>query len=228
MIAPYRGNSVIIADARYGLGPWIMTPYKNPAHDLPINYIRIHAQNRIIIESVFGQFKRRFPLLSSKVRLHLDIIPSVIVGCFVLHNIAKHLRDRSNNSKYLCYLVYTSSIYRRFSRFYHLVLVKDYAYGFQYLLLLILNTCKYLLIFMHTSRCHPWLPGYCCRQLRRSTAGASVLYSLAERVFVLEHSFASKPFAIVREGFSSAYLNGEVPNKTTLLVSRVSLNRLLC
>jgi hypothetical protein len=101
MIAPYRGNAVIIADARYGLAP-----YKNPAHDLRINYNRIHAQNRVIIERVFGQFKTRFPLLSSKVRLHLDIIPSVIVGSFVLHNIAKHLCDRSNNSKYLCYLVY--------------------------------------------------------------------------------------------------------------------------
>jgi hypothetical protein len=53
----------------------------------------------------------------------------------------------------LCYLVYTGSIYWRFSRFCYLVLVKDYAYGFQYLLLLILNTCKYLLVFMHTSQC---------------------------------------------------------------------------
>jgi hypothetical protein len=95
MIAPYREYAVIIADARCGLAPWAMTPYKNPANDIQKNYNRIHAQNRVIVERVFGQVKRRFPLLSSKVRLHLDIIPSVIVSCFVLHNIAKHLRDRT-------------------------------------------------------------------------------------------------------------------------------------
>jgi hypothetical protein len=35
-------------------------------------------------------------------------------------------------------------------------------------------------------------------------------------VFVLEHYFASKSFAAVREAFSNAYPDKEVPNKTTL------------
>jgi hypothetical protein len=42
------------------------------------------------------------------------------------------------------------------------------------------------------------------------------MYSRAERVFILEHHFASKSFAAVREAFSNAYPDKEVPNKTTI------------
>jgi hypothetical protein len=58
--------------------------------------------------------------------------------------------------------------------------------------------------------------GNCSRQLRKSCAGANMVYSRAERVFILEHHFASKSFADVREAFSNAYPDKEVPNKTTL------------
>jgi hypothetical protein len=58
------------------------------------------------------------------------------------------------------------------------------------------------------------LLGRCSRQLRKSCARASVMYSWAERVFILEHYFASKSFAAVREAFSNAYPDKEVPNKT--------------
>jgi hypothetical protein len=36
-----------------------------------------------------------------------------------------------------------------------------------------------------------------------------------ERLIILEHYFTSKSFAAVREAFSSAYPDKEVPNKTT-------------
>jgi hypothetical protein len=38
--------------------------------------------------------------------------------------------------------------------------------------------------------------------------------SRAERMFILEHYFESKSFAAVREAFSNAYPDKEVPNKT--------------
>jgi hypothetical protein len=41
-------------------------------------------------------------------------------------------------------------------------------------------------------------------------------YSRAERVFILEHHFAFKSFAVVREAFSSAYPDKVVPTKTQL------------
>jgi hypothetical protein len=42
------------------------------------------------------------------------------------------------------------------------------------------------------------------------------VYSRAERVFILEHYSSSKSFAVVREAFSNAYPDKEVPNKTTV------------
>jgi hypothetical protein len=42
-----------------------------------------------------------------------------------------------------------------------------------------------------------------------------MVYSRAERVFILEYYFASKSFSAVREAFSSVYPHKEVPNKTT-------------
>jgi hypothetical protein len=43
-----------------------------------------------------------------------------------------------------------------------------------------------------------------------------MVYSLAERVFILEHNFAPKSFAAVREVFSKAYPEKQVPNKTSI------------
>jgi hypothetical protein len=43
-----------------------------------------------------------------------------------------------------------------------------------------------------------------------------MVYSLAERVFILKQYFASKSFAAVGEAFSNAYPDKEVPNKTTI------------
>jgi hypothetical protein len=40
------------------------------------------------------------------------------------------------------------------------------------------------------------------------------MYSRVEHAFILEHYFASKSFAAVREAFSNAYPDKEVPNKT--------------
>jgi hypothetical protein len=61
----------------------------------------------------------------------------------------------------------------------------------------------------------PWLLGRRSRQLRNSCAGASMVYSRAERVFILEHYCASKSVADFREAFSNAYPDREVTNKTT-------------
>jgi hypothetical protein len=53
--------------------------------------------------------------------------------------------------------------------------------------------------------------------LRESYAGANMVHSRAEPVFILEYHFASKSFAAaVREAFSNAYPDKEVPNKTTI------------
>jgi hypothetical protein len=43
-----------------------------------------------------------------------------------------------------------------------------------------------------------------------------MVFSLVERVFILEHYFASKSFDAACEAFSNAYHEEEVPNKTTI------------
>jgi hypothetical protein len=61
----------------------------------------------------------------------------------------------------------------------------------------------------------PLLLGRCSRQLRKSCAGANMVYSGTKRVIVLEHYLALKSFAAVREAFSNAYSDTKVWNKTT-------------
>jgi hypothetical protein len=51
------------------------------------------------------------------------------------------------------------------------------------------------------------------------------VYSQAERVSILEHYFASKSFAAVREAFSNTYPDKEVPKKTIRrLVTKFRVN----
>jgi hypothetical protein len=62
----------------------------------------------------------------------------------------------------------------------------------------------------------PWLLGRCSRHLREGCASANMVYSRAERMFILEHYFASKSFAAVREAFINAYSDRKVPYKITI------------
>jgi hypothetical protein len=54
------------------------------------------------------------------------------------------------------------------------------------------------------------------RPLLTPFAGANMVGSRVGRAFILKHYFLSKLSAAVREAFSSAYPDNEVPNKTTL------------
>jgi hypothetical protein len=51
----------------------------------------------------------------------------------------------------------------------------------------------------------PLLLSHCSSQLQKSCAGANMVYSKAECVFILKHYFASKSFAAVCEAFSNVY-----------------------
>ncbi|XP_047106771.1 putative nuclease HARBI1 [Schistocerca piceifrons] len=86
-------NALILGDEGYGIAPWLMTPFQNPETPDERAYNRLHSKERVIIEWCFGQVKRRFPILQNKIRLAQTKIPSVIIACFVLHNVAKHLGD---------------------------------------------------------------------------------------------------------------------------------------
>ena len=88
----YKGT--LLGDEGYGIAPFLMTPFPNPVVDpREKRYNKLHTQNRVVIEQCFGQLKRRFPILRYGVRLKLERVPTCIIACFILHNVAKSLND---------------------------------------------------------------------------------------------------------------------------------------
>lgn len=89
----FNGDFCLLGDSGYGITPWLLTPYDNVITPQQRQFNYVHAQERVIIERVFGQLKRRFPILGGTVRLKLERVPKLIIACAVLHNVAKHLND---------------------------------------------------------------------------------------------------------------------------------------
>lgn len=89
-------GGLLLGDEGYGIAPWLLTPYSDPAEPAERTFNKEHSKERVIIERCFGQVKRRFLILHGRVRLRLSKVPSVIVACFVLHNVAKYLDDRDD------------------------------------------------------------------------------------------------------------------------------------
>lgn len=89
----YDGDVCLLGDSGYGISPWMLTPYDEVRNALEHQFNVVHAQERVVIERIFGQMKRRFPILSSNVRISVDKVPKLIISCAVLHNIGKHLND---------------------------------------------------------------------------------------------------------------------------------------
>jgi hypothetical protein len=88
-----REKALLLRNEGYGLAPWLMTPFKNPQIPEERAYNKLFTKERVIIERCFEQLKQRFPVLQHKVRLALKSVPKLIICCFILHNIAKYLKD---------------------------------------------------------------------------------------------------------------------------------------
>ncbi|XP_063921462.1 putative nuclease HARBI1 [Zophobas morio] len=88
-------NAVLLGDQGYGIEKCLMIPYRNPATPREEAFNNLLKRERVIIERCFGQLKQRFPTLQNIIRLRLLAIPSFIAACFVLHNVAKYLKDEA-------------------------------------------------------------------------------------------------------------------------------------
>ena len=53
----------LLGDSRYGIKPYLLTPYPDPDSHIKKRYNKRHSKTRIYIEKAFGCIKRRFPLL---------------------------------------------------------------------------------------------------------------------------------------------------------------------
>lgn len=93
MMQANRFGALLIGDEGYGISPYMMTPYRKPVQPHEKIYNKLHTKERVIIECAFGKLKARFPILKGKVRLKTERIPTIIVCCFILHNVAIHLND---------------------------------------------------------------------------------------------------------------------------------------
>ena len=95
-MAQSRTDAILLGDKGYPITPWLMTPFMNPETPQELTFNIHQAKERVVIERCFGHLKQRFPILQYKVGLSLEKISSLIVACFMLHNVAKYLGDEND------------------------------------------------------------------------------------------------------------------------------------
>lgn len=86
-------GALLLADEGYPLTPWTMTIYKNPNTRQQLAYSALHKRERVLIERMFGELKRRFHVLANTIRVKTARIPKLISACIVLFNVGKFLND---------------------------------------------------------------------------------------------------------------------------------------
>lgn len=84
------GNNVIVGDSGYKNTRYLATPYLNIDASMQVKnlYNECQIRTRNVVERSYGVWKRRFPVLSLGIRVKLMRVPTIIVACAVLHNIA--------------------------------------------------------------------------------------------------------------------------------------------
>ena len=81
-------DGILLGDSGYGLKPYLITPYPDPA-TLQQRSLNVELRKtRVLIEQVFGRWKRRFHLLHGEIRMKPEKVCLLIGACAVLHNIA--------------------------------------------------------------------------------------------------------------------------------------------
>ncbi|CAH1962759.1 unnamed protein product [Acanthoscelides obtectus] len=95
-----RARAVLLRDCGYGIAPWLMTPFRIAETAEQRSYNRLFTRERVIIERCFGQLKQRFPILHNKIRVDTEKVPSLVMSCFILHNVAKHLNDEEIHNQH--------------------------------------------------------------------------------------------------------------------------------
>ncbi|XP_047988510.1 putative nuclease HARBI1 [Leguminivora glycinivorella] len=87
------GNYCLLGDSGYAQTPFMMTPLGNVTSPSQSLYNESQIRTRNVIERTFGIWKRRFPIVSRGIQVHLSRVPGIIIATCVLHNIARLQND---------------------------------------------------------------------------------------------------------------------------------------
>ncbi|XP_066588409.1 putative nuclease HARBI1 [Prorops nasuta] len=80
-------NGVLLGDSGYPCRSYLLTPVLRPVMDADVRYNTAHRRTRIIVEQLFGVWKRRFPCLYYGLRTKLSTSVAIICATATLYNI---------------------------------------------------------------------------------------------------------------------------------------------
>ena len=83
-----------LGDNGYPCKRYLITPFLNPQTPAEMGFNRAHKKTQNKIECAFGVWKRRFPVLSTPIRIKLTSVPYIILSTAVLHNFARRHNDK--------------------------------------------------------------------------------------------------------------------------------------
>jgi len=80
-------HGILLGDSGYLCRRYLLTPVLRPQSDAELRYNNAHKRTRVIVEQLFGIWKRRFPCLYYGLRTKLSTSVAIICSTAVLHNI---------------------------------------------------------------------------------------------------------------------------------------------
>ncbi|KHJ78129.1 transposase, IS4 family [Oesophagostomum dentatum] len=87
----FYGGYCLIGDSGFSNGNDILTPFRSPETGGQRIFNKTHRKTRVVVECVFGFWKKRFSILQSKIRLRPKKAAKVVMACAILHNMMTHM-----------------------------------------------------------------------------------------------------------------------------------------